>query len=46
VTTAAGAHNQPLVLYYVDSMFTSFLDDLLATGTRPRECRHKSLVQT
>jgi hypothetical protein len=36
VTTAAGAHHQQLVLYYHASMFTSFLDDLLATARRAR----------
>jgi hypothetical protein len=41
--TAAGAHDQQLVLYDAASMFTSFLVGLLAIARRaPRERRHKS----
>ena len=45
MTTAAGAHDQQLVLYYAASMFTSLLVGLLAIARRARrECRHKSFV--
>ncbi len=36
MTTAAGAHDQQLVLYYAASMFTSFLAGLLAIARRAR----------
>ena len=36
MTTAAGAHDQQLVLYYGASMFTSFLAGLLAIARRAR----------
>jgi hypothetical protein len=35
VTTAAGAHDHQLVLYYGASMFTSFLAGLLAIAAAP-----------
>ena len=45
MTTAAGAHDQQLVLYYAASMFTSFLVGLLAIARfARRERRHKSFV--
>jgi hypothetical protein len=36
VATAAGGHDQQLVLYYAASMFTSVLAGLLATARRAR----------
>lgn len=36
MTTAAGARDQQLVLYYAASMFTSFLAGLLAIARRAR----------
>ena len=45
MTTAAGAHDQQLVLYYAASMFMSFLAGLLAIARLARrERRHKSFV--
>jgi hypothetical protein len=45
VATAAGAHDQQLVLYHAASVFMSFLVDLLAMARFDRrECRHKSIV--
>jgi hypothetical protein len=45
VTTATGAHDQQLILYYAASMFTSSLVGLLVIARRARrECRHQSFV--
>lgn len=45
MATAAGAHDQQLVLYYHASVFMSFLVGLLAMARLARrECRHKSFV--
>jgi hypothetical protein len=45
VTTAAGAHDQQLVLYYPASVSRAFLVGLLAMPRFPsRECLHKSIV--
>ncbi len=45
MTTAAGVHDQQLVLYYPASVFMSFLVGLLAVARFAlRECRHNSFV--
>jgi hypothetical protein len=45
MTTAAGAHDQQLVLYYAASVFMSSLVSLLAIARfARRECRHQSFV--
>jgi hypothetical protein len=45
VTTAAGAHDQQLVLYYAATVLISFLLGLLAMPRfASRECLHKSIV--
>jgi hypothetical protein len=45
VTTAAGAHDQQLVLYYPASVSRAFLVGLLAMPRfASRECLHKSIV--
>jgi hypothetical protein len=45
VTTAAGAHDQPLVAYYAASVFMSFLVGLLTMDRLARrERRHKPFV--
>jgi hypothetical protein len=45
VTTAAGAHDQQLVLYYPASVSRAFLVGLLAMPRfARRECLHKSIV--
>jgi hypothetical protein len=41
MTSAAGAHDQPFVLYYAALVFMSFLVGLLAMARLARrECRH------
>jgi hypothetical protein len=44
VTTAAGAHDQQLVLYYAASIFTSLLAGLLAIARRPAGTPTQSFV--
>ena len=45
MTTAAGAHDQQLVLYYPASVSRASLVGLLAMPRFPsRECLHKSIV--
>ena len=45
MTTAAGAHDQQLVLYYPASVSRAFLVGLLAMPRfASRECLHKSIV--
>ena len=45
MNTAAGVHDQQLVLYYAASVLMSLLVGLLAIARLARpECRHKSFV--